>query len=456
MIVEREILSESVLTPKGWVSPAKITLDSKGYIESVSPLDESDYHVDLSGPVLAGMPNLHSHAFQRQMAGLTEVSGQPTDNFWTWREVMYKLANRISPEQLQSIAAWLQAEMLEAGFTSCGEFHYVHHQPTGMAYDNRSEMSAALVRAADQSGISLTLLPVLYCRSGFDSLTVNEGQKRFFNTPETFNLLMSDCRSMLAEYPQHRLGMAAHSLRAASVEQIQEVIDAQKDEIIPIHIHIAEQTAEVEECQSTVGARPVDYLLDSFPVDENWCLVHATHLEENELERAAASGAVAGLCPVTEANLGDGFFEAEHWLQNGGSMGVGTDSNIQVSVIDELRLLEYGSRLRNKSRNVLSSNGQSCGRSLYGHALKGGTAALGHHCGRIEAGFRADLVELDSSHPFLQDRKGDQHIDSWIFSGDPSMVRSVWVSGKKVVQESRHILKSELEKPFRQAMKALL
>jgi formimidoylglutamate deiminase len=455
MKIEREIRCQSALTPDGWISPARINIDDRGFISNVSHIENSPDGKTGAGHLIPGMPNLHSHAFQRQMAGSTETSSGQTDNFWTWREAMYRLSNRITPDQLCSIAGWLQAEMLEAGFTSCAEFHYVHHQPNGVPYDNPTEMSGSIVQAAQCSGISLTLLPVLYCRSGFASNEVSQWQKRFFNSPEDYLELLSQCEKLLAPIPHHHLGIAAHSLRAVSVDQLREVLDGSGMPGSPVHIHIAEQTAEVEECQSLFGARPVDYLLDHFAVDKYWCLVHATHLEDNELQRAAGSGAIAGLCPITEANLGDGFFPAENWLAAGGLFGLGSDSNIQLSVAAELRLLEYGCRLRTRSRNVLSLAGMSCGRSLYHNALMGGAAALGQKVGRIEPGYRADLVELDSEHPLLQGRETDSLLDSWLFAAGSSAVKSVWVGGTPLVRQGRHLNKPQLEPSFRQAMREL-
>jgi len=455
-----DICSSSVLTPAGWVSPARIRMDDLGFVTEVSRLDGPRAKQPLSGPVVPGMPNLHSHAFQRQLAGLTQISSEPVngvkDSFWTWRKAMYRLANRVTPEQLRSIATWLYAEMLEAGFTSCAEFHYLHHQPGGQAYDEPAEMSRILLEAADRAGISLTLLPVLYCRSGFGTSQVTEHQRRFFNSPERFLRLIDACLQLVSNHPLHLLGIAPHSLRAVSAEQLREVLVVPGHEQLPIHIHIAEQTVEVEECRTVLGARPAEWLLDNFPVDRHWCLIHATHLHSRELDRAAASGATAGLCPTTEADLGDGLFAAESWLAAGGAFGIGSDSNLRVSVAEELRLLEFGCRLRNSARNVLAGRGLSCGRNLYQRAAAGGAAATGQPVGRIEPGLRADLVELDTNHPLLEGRKQDSILDTWLFAGGSSMVRSVWVAGRRVVNEGRHLEKCKFEAPFRQAMKELL
>lgn len=455
-MTDREIFCQRALTPDGWLAPAHIHLDEDGFIRKVSALEGAAATRPLAGPILPGMPNLHSHAFQRQMAGLTESGCAQADNFWAWREVMYRLADRVTPEQLRSIAAWLQVEMLESGFTSCAEFHYIHHQPGGQAYEKPAEMCSSLVDAADATGMALTLLPVLYCRSGFSSGSVTQRQRRFFNSPESYLALVLACKQLIANRPLHRVGVAPHSLRAASGEQIQQVLGATETAGLPIHIHIAEQPAEVEECQALLGARPVEWLLQNFPVDSRWCLVHATHLDANEMNHAAGSGAVAGLCPTTEADLGDGFFAAESWIAAGGQFGIGSDSNLRVSVAEELRLLEFGCRLRTTRRNVLADEGMSCGRSLYQRAARGGAMALGQAVGRIEAGYRADLVELDSNHPLLAGRCGDEMVDTWLFAGGASMVRSVWVGGSLCVAEGKHLNRDALEGPFRRTMKDLL
>lgn len=452
-MIDQEILCQSALTPGGWVDNVRICLDEAGFITSVLPLHDGETRKGFRGHVVPGMPNLHSHAFQRQMAGLTESGDGKADSFWTWREAMYGLADRISPEILRSIAASLQVEMLEAGYTACAEFHYLHHQTNGRPFDNLAEMSGALIEAADLSGMALTILPVLYCRSGFTSSAVSARQQRFYNSPEQYMQLLFACGQLIENRPLHQLGIAPHSLRAVSHDQLRAVLDTSEAHGLPVHIHIAEQPAEVAECLSVLGARPVSWLLDHFTVDSRWCLVHATHLELDELGRAAASGATAGLCPTTEADLADGFFEAEYWLDQGGSFGIGSDSNLRVSVAEELRLLEFGCRLRTNKRNVLARNGLSCGRSMYQGAALGGARALGQPTGRIEPGCRADLVELDARHPLLYGRHHDSVIDTWLFAGGSAMVRSVWVGGTLCVSDGRHVNRDRIEMPGRQAMR---
>jgi formiminoglutamate deiminase len=317
-------------------------------------------------------------------------------------------------------------------------------------------MSRALTEAAESSGMALTLLPVLYCRSGFSNDEVSETQKRFFNTPDRYLRLLECCEQLISGHSLHKLGIAPHSLRAVAGEQLEQVLVCLSEMEKPVHIHIAEQPGEVEECQSVLGRNPVDWLMDNFEIDSRWCLVHATHMGKDEMRRAAASGVTAGLCPVTEADLGDGLFPAESWLNAGGKFGIGSDSNLRVSVAEELRLLEFGCRLRTLNRNVLAEEGRSCGSSLYQHALEGGAQAVLQNVGKIEPAYRADLLELDSSHPLLENRVDDDIIDTWLFAGGNGMLRSVWVAGELQVEQGRHVLRPTLEASFRQTMKELV
>lgn len=455
MNIEREILCRGALAGGGWVEPARLRIAPDGTIESVEAVRSEDTAGALAGFIVPGMPNLHSHAFQRQMAGLAEHGGGRPDTFWTWREAMYRLAARVNPAQLQAIAAWVQAEMLEAGFTSCAEFHYLHHRPGGAPYPELAEMAHRLLAAASSSGIALTLLPVLYCRSGFGAAGVERHQRRFANDPARFGDLVAACREAVAGHPLQRVGIAPHSLRAVSRGDLRAVFDDPENAAGPVHIHVAEQRAEVDDCRSALGAPPTAWLLRHFDVGPNWCLVHATHLDADERQSAAASGAVAGLCPTTEADLGDGCFDTEAWRAAGGRFGIGSDSNLRVSVTGELRALEFQARLRGLQRIVLAEPGRSCGRSLYDRAARDGAQALAQPVGRIEAGLRADLIELDAGHPLLCGRSGDAVLDTWIFAGGRDMVRSVWVGGQRQVRDGRHRHREPLAADFRKAMEEL-
>lgn len=453
-MIERELRCNSVLSGAGWIGPALIRLDTEGFISAVEQLP-ANAAVDY-GPIVPGMPNLHSHAFQRQMAGLSGLPGKDGDSFWSWRELMYSLAQRVRPDQLLAIAAFLQVEMLENGYTSCAEFHYLHHQSDGRPYDNPAELSAQILAAAEMSGIALTLLPVLYCRSGFASEAVNQRQLRFGCTADQYLELWSRCIAMTQGLPLQRCGLAPHSLRAVGARQLNEVLNACKNVDQPIHIHIAEQLGEVAECIAVLGARPVQWLLANHQVNERWCLVHATHLDANEISAALQSQSVIGLCPSTEADLGDGFFPIENWFNQAGSFGIGSDSNLRLAPIEELRMLEFQARLQSGKRNVLTENSHSVGRSLYQRALTGGAQALGQKAGRIEPGYRADMIELDKEHLLLAGRSEDVLLDSWILAGDQSMLRSVWVGGRQQVARGKHIAREKLQPAFRKAMLELL
>lgn len=432
---------------------AKLRIDSRGIINSISEGRGADADIELAGPVIPGMPNCHSHAFQRQMAGLAgHVGPSGANSFWSWRDAMYRLANRLTPESLEAIASWLYVEMLESGYTSCAEFHYLHHQPDGSSYASVEEMSRRLLDAASRAGLSLTLLPVLYCRSGFDSDNPLPEQRRFINTPDRFMALFERCLDAVRDNTHHVVGLGLHSLRAVSQEQMDAVLDSEAGRAAAVHIHIAEQTAEVSQCEKAYGARPVEWLLANAPVDGRWCLVHATHMNEQEYESTSSSGAVAGLCPTTEADLGDGFFEAERFLARNGSIAIGSDSNLRISPSEELRWLEFGLRLRTGRRNVLASEARSCGRLLFESALDGGRLALGQPVGRIEEGVRADLVELDGCHPMLQDVGDDDLLDRYVFAGGRSMIRSVFVGGRQHVRDGRHVARESAAAGFAKVM----
>ncbi|MGA9573655.1 MAG: formimidoylglutamate deiminase [Lysobacterales bacterium] len=435
-----------------WRRGVVLDLAQDGIIKSIEHALPQSADVVINGIVVPGMPNAHSHSFQRLIAGLTGPRGRQTDSFWSWRDAMYRTANRITPDQFGAVAQWVFIEMLKAGYTSCAEFHYVHHQPGGAAYADPAEMSMHLFTAASVSGIALTLLPVLYCTSGFGKHGVSEEQKRFANTPDQYLRLLEICKSAIRDKPRIELGMAPHSLRAVPASVLHEVLQCWQDRQSPVHIHIAEQPAEIEACLKHLGARPVEFLLDQFAVDQRWCLVHATHMSQAELRRAAESKATAGLCPTTEADLGDGVFRTAEWLKAGGGFAIGSDSNIRISVTEELRTLEYNERLGSGRRNVLTTAGSNCGRFLYQHAAEAGATALGQSIGRLQPGFRADFLELDDNHEMLAGRDPDQALDSWIFAGDGAMLNSVWVAGRRLVERGQHVAETQGRAAFKQAV----
>jgi formimidoylglutamate deiminase len=433
----------------GWAANVRVTLDG-GLVHTVETGADALPADDRHDLILPGMPNLHSHAFQRAMAGLAELRGPADDSFWSWRTTMYRFALSMTPDQVEAVAAQLYVEMLEAGFSNVGEFHYLHHDRDGRAYADIADMAARIAAAASETGIGLTLLPVFYAHSGFGGAAPADGQRRFINTPDSFAMLLERCRKVAADLPGTVVGVAPHSLRAVTPEELTAVIAMAAGG--PVHIHIAEQVREVEDCLAWSGARPVEWLLDHAPVDAGWCLIHATHMTAEETARMARSGAVAGLCPITEANLGDGIFALPGFKGAGGRFGVGSDSNVLVSLAEELRTLEYSQRLGLRARNVAARPGQSTGEALFAAAQAGGAQALGRTAA-LQAGAPADLVSLDlSAIPFLQPA---QALDHWIFAGNVRP-KTVWARGRRVVEDGRHVNREAISARFATAMRALL
>jgi len=453
-VTQRQIHCRHVLTASGWRDDSLLELDGAGMITGLRVGVPAGDAVSLHGPVIPGMPNVHSHGFQALIAGLTGQRAAGGDSFWTWRERMYEMAGRLDPEGLEQCMGGVYLRMLRAGYTSCGEFHYLHNGPDGQPYANPAELSERVMAAAQASGIALTLLPVLYCRSGFGADSVNDRQRRFATGVDGYLALLAACDAVASGNPLFRIGLAPHSLRAVDEASLAAVLQAAGPGR-SVHIHVAEQKREVEEAVAALGARALEWLLEHCPVDARWCLVHATHAEPRELRRAAKTGAVAGLCPTTEADLGDGIFDAEYWLAAGGRFGIGSDSNLRLSAGEELRLLEFTQRLRSGRRNVLADAGHSCGRHLYERAAAGGARALGQPVGHIEAGCRADLVELEPDDPRLAGLRGDRVLDSYVFAGDERLVRSVWVAGRRVLEKGDHAAAARLESGFAQVMRVM-
>jgi formimidoylglutamate deiminase len=437
---------------------------------------------------LPGMPNLHSHAFQRAMAGLAERRGPGDDSFWTWREAMYGFASRVGPDELRGIAAQLYAEMLKSGYTHVCEFHYLHNAPDGSPYADPAAMSRAIVDAARGAGIGLTLLPVLYMTGGFDGRPLSERQRRFGLSVDAYLRLLESLRAL--ESPALRIGIALHSLRAVPEAAMREVLAATSASSIlpagegapegrvrvrsergtdespepslallsrgergpmPVHIHIAEQIGEVQDCLGIRGARPVQWLFDHAAVDACWCLVHATHIDDSEMRAIAQSGAVAGLCPTTEANLGDGLFPLANYLDANGVLGIGSDSHISVSPVEELRWLDYGQRLVTRHRNIAARNpGASVGASLWAAALRGGRQAAG-----LREGATRDAIVLDDASPLLAARGEDSVLDTFLFAGNTPLVRDVMAGGEWVVRDFRHKDEDRIAADYRAAVEAL-
>ncbi|WP_431284450.1 formimidoylglutamate deiminase [Humitalea sp. 24SJ18S-53] len=450
--------AETALTTDGWADAVRIDADATGAITAVTPgADPNAVLAEggsrLRGVVIPGVPNLHSHAFQRAMAGAGEKrSPQGQDSFWTWREAMYRHALAISPDQAEAVAAQLYAECLEWGFTSIAEFHYLHHQPDGTPYAEPAEMGLRMLAAARRTGIGMTMLPSLYAFGGIFGKAPHAGQRRFLNDLDGFFTILDRLIAETTDDPRCAIGVAPHSLRAVSPE----MLSAFHAMGTPIHIHAAEQEREVAECIAATGARPVEWLLRHAPLDRRWCLIHCTHMTPEETRELAASGAVVGLCPSTEASLGDGIFPLPGYRAAGGRFGIGTDSHVGTSPRDELRGLETSQRLALHQRAVATDDDHPHpGRVMLDAAWAAGAQASGRPLGRIAPGARCDLVELDPDHPALIGHAGDALLDAWIFSGQGNPVRTVVVGGKRVVEAGRHTGALEITEGFSRAMRQL-
>lgn len=448
---------ESALLPQGWASQVRLRA-VEGHIERVAVGVVAEQGDECHAVGVPGLLNLHSHAFQRGIAGLTERRSMDADSFWSWRELMYQFVERIDPDEVQALSALAYAQMLEGGFTHVGEFHYLHHDHNGVPFAEPGEMAGRIAAAAADTGIGLTLLPAFYAHAGFGGAEPTPRQRRFCNDAERFARILEASARAVHAVPGGSVGVAAHSLRAVTPAELTAVLELARGRVI--HIHIAEQMQEVEECLAWSGRRPIQWLLENHGVDERWCLVHATHATDAELAGIAARGAVVGLCPVTEASLGDGIFPAARFLAQGGRMGIGSDSNILLDAAEELRLLEYSQRLALRARNVLASgSGASTGRSLFDAALSGGAQAL--HPGvpkatGLAAGAPLNVVSLAATHPALLVRREDEILDSWIFAGGRAVIDCVWRAGVKLVSGGRHRDRERLVARYEQALRRLL
>ena len=448
------IFAKRALLPSGWARDVRVSVDA-GRIAGVAAgtaAEPGDAQVDTLLPALA---NLHSHTFQRAMAGMTEHRAGGRESFWTWRALMYRFLDHLTPEDIEAIAAMAFVEMQEAGFASVAEFHYVHHRPGGAPYADRAELSARVLSAAAAVGIGLTHLPVLYCYGGAGRQELAGGQLRFGNDLKGFAALLEAVREAAAGAPADtRIGVAPHSLRAVSPAEIAAVPDLAQGG--PVHIHIAEQPQEVADISAWLGARPVEWLLANAPVGPDWCAVHATHMVAEEVAGLARSGAVAGLCPITEANLGDGPFDGPGWIAAGGAFGVGSDSNVRISAAGELRMLEYSQRLRDLARNVMVPGEGSVGAFLCRGAARGGARALGRAAGEIAPGLWADLVAVDADHPALCALEGDQLLDGLCFAAPDAVVTDLWSAGRHAVRSGRHVARDTVAAAYRRAVAGLV
>ncbi len=454
----RRLRCHRIFSGGRWLADQCLELRPDGRIGALYSYQAQTVDQTITDPLLPAMPNLHSHAFQYGLAGLTgAVSGKHSDSFWTWRERMYHLVRQLTPDSLQAISAYCFMQMLKAGYGRVAEFHYIHHTAAGQVYRNPAETSLGISRAAAQTGIGLTLLPVLYCRSDFGADTVLEHQRAFRHTPDSYLELISNLQRELGALPNQYLGIAPHSLRAVNAADLTAVLQSLPNELVarPIHIHIAEQRKEVQACEAYHGVTPLRWLMTQFDVNTRWCLVHATQADREEQRLAAAGGAVIGLCPSTEADLGDGIFAAEHWQALNGRWGIGSDSNLRLDVAEELRLLEYTQRLVSGRRNVLSAGQPHLGAALYREACLGGRQALGQACGDIVQGDYADFICLDGNHPQLAGKADEALLDTYLFAGGPGMIKQVWIAGEPVVEHGEHRDESAIRRQFVKTMRTL-
>ena len=448
------VFARTALLESGWAQDVRLMIAGGriARIEKGARPQPGDECVDTLLPALA---NLHSHAFQRAMAGMTEFRSTGQDSFWSWRELMYRFLGRITAEQIEAIAALAFMEMQEAGYASVGEFHYIHHQPDGQPYAALDELSARIFAAAETTGIGLTHLPVLYTYGGAGKAALAGGQRRFGNDVARFNRLVEAAQQAAKALPDDtRIGIAPHSLRATAPEDLTALLAAHPEG--PVHIHIAEQQKEVADIKAWLGARPVEWLLANAPVDARWCLIHATQMSAAETIAMARSGAVAGLCPITEANLGDGVFNGPTFLAHGGAFGIGSDSNVRIALGEELRLLEYSQRLRDRGRNVLAGESGSVGKTLYLGAAEGGARALGREAGTIRAGALADLVAIDRESDSLCALSDEQLLDGLVFAAGERVVTDLWSAGRHRVKNGLHVERARISARYRAAITNLM
>lgn len=430
--------ADQALTQAGWQRDVEIVIGDDGRISRVGERQlHADVRLDLALPAPV---NLHSHAFQRAMSGLTEQRGpDPSDSFWTWRHLMYRFLDQLTPDHVEAISALVFMEMLEAGYGAVAEFHYLHHGSDGVPYTDLAELSARIIASAQATGIGLTHLPVLYQQGGCDGRALEGGQRRFGNDIERFAKLHQAAQALLSDAPEdYVLGVAPHSLRAVSHEGLNAMTELAGEGAI--HMHLAEQVGEVEEILAHYQARPTQWLLANHDVDAHWCLIHCTRMNAQETEALAQTGAVVGLCPITESSLGDGIFNGTNYLAAGGRFGVGSDSNIHIALFEELATLDYSQRLRDRSRAAMALPDRSIGRVLFGGVAAGGAQAAGRASGSLAVGNFADIMGVETDNEWLCNRTGDTALDSLIVSGrGRDCISDVWSAGRHMVRDKRHV-----------------
>ncbi len=445
------LFAEKALLPDGWRNDVRLTLED-GRISAVEAGVTASAADEATSFVMPGLCNAHSHAFQRALAGHTEQrSPAGRDSFWTWRERMYELAGRVSSVLLTAIARQAYCEMVATGYTAVAEFHYMHRDAA--APDEHDAMLQALMRAADDSGIRLTYVPVLYERAGFDDDEPLTQQRNFAMRVDEF--LQHFERAVAIGGSTMNVAIGAHSLRAVSHDSLTAIAHVARESAVPLHLHIAEQQREVDQCMAAYGRRPVRWLLENFDVDDGWCLVHATHMDFDETRALAESGAVVALCPSTEANLGDGLFPLHDYLEHEGRMAIGSDSHISINPFEELRWLEYGQRLATQSRNIASLRDGHVGSELFQRALEGGAVASGQKLAGLQPGAAADLVVLSDDDPMLAGHGDASRLDALVFSGYPLPIERVMVNGEWHVVDGLHVQREFARGEYAAAQKAL-
>ncbi|HET7728761.1 MAG TPA: formimidoylglutamate deiminase [Usitatibacter sp.] len=450
--------ASDALLPSGWARDVLLDWNDEGTLRAVTPGSAAAGHPRAAGAVLPGMTNVHSHAFQRAMAGLAATRGHPTDDFWTWREEMYRLVARIEPEDTEAIAAYLYIEMLRHGYTSVAEFHYLHNDRAGNRYDDIAEMAHGIAGAAAASGIALTLLPVLYAHGGFGHKPLSEAQRRFRGDPAFIVGLLEELTHWHMPSTLMRLGVAPHSVRAVDALMLTDVVSAARamDPTMPFHMHVSEQVAEVAQCLETHGATPFEWVSQLVEVDARWCFIHGTHLTAAEMGRMAASGACIGLCPTTEADLGDGIFDFPPWFERRGPWAIGGDSHVATSPMAELRMLEHSQRLRLRVRNVASDEARpDVAANLWSGAAAGGARAAAHPAGELVPGRRADFVVLDGEDVDFEGLGAPAMLGVAMFCGGRNRVRDVYVAGRAVVERGVHPEEAEARASYGAALRRL-
>ena len=454
----KTLFASDALLADGWARDVLLEWDEQGTLTRVATGQARGNAPQSAGPVLPGMSNVHSHAFQRAMAGLAEFRGHPTDDFWTWREEMYRLVRLLQPDDIEAIARHLYIEMLRHGYTSVGEFHYIHRDPAGQPYGDRAEMANRILAAAGDTGIALTLMPVLYAYGGLGNRPLSAAQKRFGGDPASILELVSELRGFHLPHATLRFGVAPHSVRAVDALMLTELVDAatRMDVTMPIHMHVSEQVGEVTDCVGTHGVTPLEWIANLVDVDERWCFIHATHLTQIEMRKLAQARGSIGLCPVTEANLGDGIFELERWLETQAPWGIGGDSHVSVSPFEELRSLEYSQRLRQRVRNVASSEqSPDVAANLWRQAAEGGAAALAQPAGALASGRRADFVVLEGGDADFESLAAPAMLGVAMFGGNSNRVRDVFIAGEPVVTQGRHPAAEQASAGYRAALRRL-